>query len=73
MVMMRMKSENQLDFFFQIFLIDTYAEMTLCLNEAGWRSLLVVERQSYQLSRFIGLTRTSLYSVCSAPKEPTIQ
>ena len=42
-------------------------------NEVGWRSLLVVRRQSYRLSRLTCLTRAFSYSVCSTPRGVTIQ
>ena len=58
--------------FFQIFLLDTWGKVSLYSNnEVGWRSLLVMGRQSYQLSRLVSLTRSS-YSVYSTPREPTI-
>jgi len=35
--------------------------VSLYPNEADWKTLLVVQRQSYQLSRLVGLTRVSSY------------
>jgi len=65
------KWKNQLEDFFRYFAL---TEMPLCSNEADWRSLLMVGRQSYQLTRLaVDLTKTSSYSVCSTLREPTIQ
>ena len=70
MIRMGMKSEKIILRIFHVFLLDTCAEVSLRPNEATWRSLLVVGRQSYRLSRLVYLTRTSSYSICSTPRGP---
>ena len=57
------KLESNLEVFFSYFVLT--AKVPLCSNEAGWRCLLVVERQPYRRSILICLTKSSSYSVCS--------
>ena len=66
------KCENHLENFFRYFSLTPTQKVPLRPNEVSWRSLLVVRRQSYRLSRLAYLTRTS-YSVCSTPRGVTIQ
>ena len=74
MIRMGMKSgKTILKISSDISLFYTLAEVSLCPIEANWRSIFVVGRQLYQLSRLAYLTRVSSYLVCFTPRGATIQ